>query len=170
MIHPWSMQVSFRLDEHGWSDLDLWIGDTHKNFCVTHVFNSPLEAIAYSLIVLLRGGHEAKFELHEEPGLHIWQLSRVSDQHHLLDVSISSHEDNFNSSRSPFEVTTFTVARDFFIASFTAELEKISAQLSFPRFAKDRDSSEFPWNTLKQLRQLRATQCEQDVAPQSTTR
>ena len=158
------MQVSFRLDEHGWSDLDLWIGDTHKNFCVTHIFNSPLEVITDSLIVLLRGGNEAKFELHEEPGVHIWQLSRVLDQHHLLDVSITSHEDNLDPSKSPFEVTSFTVARDFFIASFIAELEKISTQLSFPRFAKNRDFSEFPWTAFKQLRQLKSIQCEQDAA------
>src|SRR5688572_18639407 len=105
MNHPWSMQISLRLDEHGWSDLDLWHGNKHRNFCITHVFNSPMVAIADALLSLNRGNDEATFTIHEEPGEHVWTLTRIPEQHHLLLVAIRSSDDNFEGPGSDFEVT-----------------------------------------------------------------
>ena len=68
MLHPWSMQIRLRLGEHSWSELDLWLEEEHKDFCITHIFDSPMTSIAEALLSLQRGSSEASFVLHEEPG------------------------------------------------------------------------------------------------------
>ncbi len=169
MNHPWSMQISLRLGEHGWSDLDLWLGDKHQDFCITHIFNSPLVEIASAMLSLRLGAAESTFTLHEEPGQHIWTITQVPEERHLLLVEIRSYEDNFERLKPAFEVTEFQVARDFFLESFLAEFDKIAFQLRHPRFAKDRDSEEFPWGTLRELRRHNPKRSEQGGGePQAT--
>jgi hypothetical protein len=153
MNHPLDMQISLRLGEHGWSDFDLWFGDTHKDFCLTHIFSSPYNEIATALLRLFEGVDEVTFELHEEPGQHLWRISRIQSDQHLVDVEIRTFGDNFKTGGRADEVTTFVVQRDFFITSFLSELSKIETQLGYPRFAKDRNPAEFPYDTLKALRQ-----------------
>ena len=155
MNHPWSMQISLRLGEHGWSDLDLWLGDKHQDFCITHIFNSPMVEIADALLSLHRGDREATFTLHEEPGQHVWTMTQIPEEQHLLLIEIRSYDENFEVSRPASEITEFHVARDFFIESFLLEFDKITSQLHHPQFAKDRDSADFPWDTLTRLRGLR---------------
>lgn len=150
MNHPWSMQVSYRLDEHGWSDLDLWCNGKHYNFCVTHIFNSPLNDIAGALLLLKQGEKEVSFTLHEEPGEHVWSISEIAEQQNMLIVELRSYDDNFTVSKPAYKVIEFKVERLFFIDSFLMELNKISTQLGYPRFAKER-GDDFPWETLKEL-------------------
>ena len=108
--------------------------------------------IADALHSLHRGDREASFTLHEEPGQHVWTMTQIPEERHLLLIEIRSYEDNFEVSRPAFEVTEFRVARDFFIESFLLEFDKITSQLHHPQFAKERDSADFPWDTLRELR------------------
>ncbi|MEY4483150.1 MAG: hypothetical protein RL693_602 [Verrucomicrobiota bacterium] len=149
MHHPWSLQVSLRLGEHAWSDLDVWLEDKHYEYCLTHTFSSPLTEIANGLRALSQDEESVSFTLHEEPGSHVWSLKQIVDAKHLLAVTISSYGENIIGGEpaleSAFEILTFKVARDFFIETFTIELNKIAAQLRYARFAKNRDASSFPW-------------------------
>ena len=147
-----SMEISLRLGEHGWSDLNLWLGDKHQDFCITHIFNSPLTEMVDALLSLQRGDEEAAFTLHEEPGQHVWTMTRIQQEQHLLLVEIRSYEDNFEISKPVFEVTEFRIARDFFIESFLLEFDKIASQLRYPQFSKNRDSEDFPLGSLRELR------------------
>ncbi|MDQ8192736.1 hypothetical protein, partial [Roseibacillus persicicus] len=151
MIHPWSMQISLRLGEHGWSELDLWLEDEHKDFCITHIFDSPMASIAEALLSLRRGSSEASFVLHEEPGRNFWRIAQLPKKQHLLLVEISVNDDNFDNSFSAPGLV-FEVERDFFIGSFILELDKIAFQLRFPRFAVDRTVEDFPWDALAELK------------------
>ncbi len=150
MNHAWSMQLSLRLDEHGWSGLDLWLGDSHHDFCITHVFNSPMVEMANAVLALHQGASETTFTLHEEPGKHVWTMRQIPEEQYLLHVEIRSSENDFKPSKPA--CIDFRVARDFFIGSFLMELNKIAFQLQHPRFAKDRDNGDFPWSTLRKLR------------------
>lgn len=163
------MQISLRLGKHGWSDLDLWLGDKHLDFCITHVFNSPMFERADALLSLHQGGRETAFTLHEEPGQHVWTMTQIPEEHHLLLVEIRSYEDNFKVSKPAFEITEFRVARDFFIDSFLLEFDKIAYQLQHPRFAKDRDSADFPWDTLRELRCRKSSRGNQQVGATGVT-
>ena len=146
------MQISLRLAEHGWSDLDLWLDDQRQDFCITHIFNSPLVDIADAMLALSRGEPETSFTLHEEPGEHTWVMSQIPEEQHLLLVEIRSYPENFEVSKSAYKIIEFRVEREFFIQSFVLELNKIAYQISNPRFAKERDSDDFPWESLKELR------------------
>lgn len=155
MHHPWSLQVSLRLGEHGWSDLDVWLEDKHYDYCLTHTFSSPLTEIATALLALSQGAASVSFTLHEEPGRHVWSLNQIVDARHLLDVVIRSYGENITEiepvSEPAFEIVTFKATRDFFIETFTIELNKIATQLRYARFAKNRDSSAFPWDICLEL-------------------
>jgi hypothetical protein len=155
------MQISLRLGEHGWSDLDLWIEDKHQVFCITHIFNSPMVEIANALLSLHLGDKEATFDLYEEPGRHIWTMTKVPEEQHLLLVEIRSYEEHYEVARPAFQVTEFRVARDFFIDSFNLEFNKIASQLRHPQFAKNRNSEDFPWDTLGKLRSRKSKRSEQ---------
>lgn len=148
---PWAFQVSLRLGEHGWSELDLWIERTHHQFCLTHVFNSPLEEIAAALEALTRGAADIEFTLHEEPGQHVWRITRVEEARHLLEVSIQSYQTNFDTS-DPCAVIEFRAHRDFFKETLLSELDKIAGQLSFKGFAENRNAGDFPWAAWRRLR------------------
>ncbi len=164
------MQISLRLGAHGWSDLDLWLEDKHLNFCITHVFNSPLVDVANAVLSLNRGAGEASFTIHEEPGQHVWTMSQIPEEQHLLLVGIQSYDYNFEISKAAFDVTEFRVARDFFIGSFVVEFGKIAFQLGNPRFAKDRASEDFPWEALRELQRGKPKRNEQGDAGRPTTR
>lgn len=155
------MQISLRLGEHGWSDLDLWIEDKHQDYCITHIFNSPMVEIADALLSLHQGDRDATFTLHEEPGQHIWTMTQVPEELNLLIVEIRSYEANYEVARPAFEVAEFRVARDFFIDSFILEFNKIASQLRHPQFAKNRNSEDFPWDTLGKLRSRKSKRSEQ---------
>lgn len=148
------MQISLRLAGHGWSDLDLWLGEKHLSFCITHIFNSPLADIADAILSLSRGSTEASFTLHDEPGRCDWTITQIPDSPHLLLVEIRSYRENFGSSKPAHDVTEFRVARSFFLGSFVLEFQKLSFQLQHSDFAKDRDAAEFPWDTLRELQDI----------------
>lgn len=143
MKHPWNMQISLRLGEHGWSDLDLWLDDQHHYFCITHIFGSPLVDIAKAILELKRGALEVTFILHDEPGENHWIMTQIPEEQHLLLVEISSTSN---------QVIEFKVEREFFIQSFILELNKIAFQIGNPRFSKERAVDDFPWIVLKELR------------------
>ena len=161
------MQVSLRLGEHGWSELDLWMGEDHRNFCITHIFNCPLTAVAEAMLSLLEGDNEVIFTLHEEPGQHVWTATQIPEEQHLLLVEIRSHEDNMRLSKPADDISEFRVARTFFIESFVRELDKISFQLKCPRFARDRSAEEFPWKLLDEIRRKKQNRSEQEVPAKS---
>jgi hypothetical protein len=155
-LNPCSMQVSLRLDTHHWSDLDIWLEGKHYDFSLTHIFGSPLKAIAYMLLLLDAGLAQVNMTLHEEPGQHEWQLTPNIQDPALIDIRIATCGDNFETRGPPDEIRTFSVHREFFIDSFLAELDKIATLLKHPRFARDRSPDEFPWDEWRKLRQARA--------------
>lgn len=155
MDSPLSMQISLRLGEYGWSDLDLWLGDKRHEFCITHLFNSPFVEMANTIFSLSQDAKEASFTLLEEPGQHIWSITQIPDAHHVVLVEIRSYEETSGVLMSPIETIEFRVARDFFLENFLLEFEKISVQLQNPSFAKNRDTENFPWDTLKEIRRNR---------------
>ena len=134
------MQISLRLGEFGWSDLDLWLEDTHHNFSITHIFNSPMKEIARAIFELHHGASESTFTLYEEPGHHVWTMSQVADAQPLLLVEIKPYEGT---------ILEFQVERKFFVESFLVELNKIALQLGYPRFSKNRTPEEFPLASLQ---------------------
>lgn len=158
------MEISLRLGEFGWSDLDLWLVDQHHEFRITHIFGSPMVDIADAIVALHRGDELAAFTLHDEPGSHVWTMARIPEEQHLLLVEIRSYRENFHISKSAEQVIEFRVARDFFIGSFAIEFEKIAFQISHPRFAKTRDVEDFPWDRLRILQTRRSKRSEQDAA------
>lgn len=158
MIYKLDMQISLRAGEHGWSDFDLWLGDTHKEFCLTHIFSSPFVEIANALFGLLNEEDKASFDLHEDPGHYLWRVSMIPSSRHLVEVEIRSYGENFKVAGAPEETTTFIVQRDFFVTVFVSELSKIETQLSYPGFSKNRNFFDFPYNTLKELRRKKSNQ------------
>ncbi|GAA5495127.1 hypothetical protein Rhal01_01299 [Rubritalea halochordaticola] len=151
--HPWSMQISIRYLDESVCKADLWLGNSHYGF---EFDDSPFDLITRSLSDLVNEVPESNFILRDEFQPFLWIIKQNASQKHLLEVEIRSHNpslDPNNLSKEYQTIAQFTVARDFFIESFLIELEKIATQLSYPRFAKNRDSGTFPWQTIAEIRQ-----------------
>ena len=146
-------QISLRLDKHGWSDLDIWTRKKHLNYSVTHSFNCPFDQIITALKDLLEGKLETKFLLCEEPGEHTWTIKRNIEEHHVVDITMESVDDNFVENLPPYEVHQFKLETVFFIDSFICELVKVSKQLEYKTFSKDR-KGDFPWMKFTELKKI----------------
>ena len=164
MNNHWSIEVSLRLGEHGWSYLDLWNEEKHKEYVFTHVFDSPLQVLADLLVSIARGSFPAEATLHEEPGSYRWTVNERIKERHLVDVQIREHRENFEIHTSPIDVYEFTVAKDFLIQSFLSEFDKIQAQMENKYFKKNRDAGAIPWSTISELKQYLNKKCEQGAS------
>jgi hypothetical protein len=155
VLSPWSLQICLRLDTHYWSDLDIWIGTSHYDFSLTHIFGSPIKAVADMLLLLHSGLAQVNMTLYEEPGQHEWQLTRNSLDPDLIDITISTYGEYFETQNPPDEIRRLSVPRELFLDSFLVELDKIATLLQYPRFAQDRNPEAFPWEEWRQLRKAR---------------
>ncbi len=94
-----------------------------------------------------------KFLICEEPGEHTWIIKRNTDEHHVIDITIESVDDNLVDNLPPYETNQLKLERAFFIDSFMCELMKVSKQLEYKTFSKDR-KGDFPWQEFTELKKL----------------
>ncbi|MEO1855949.1 MAG: hypothetical protein ABGY95_01110 [Rubritalea sp.] len=73
----------------------------------------------------------------------------------MLDLEIRFHKENFDESSPAYKKLSIEVNQDYVVDIFLAELDKIAAQVSHPRFAKERSVEDFPWTEIKELKQIR---------------
>lgn len=156
-MNPFSMQVSLRLSKWG-IHLDVWLGDDScDTFILSPSFGADLESISSAIRNLSLGSDRAGFCLWSGPQTSQWTIERHPGNSELLEVSIQLWaEMGPGSGSEPLDEckSSFTVDRDYFVASFIAEFDKIGTQLNFPGFCEliGESRDEYPWEVWKEIR------------------
>lgn len=154
MNDPYAMQVSLRVGECG-LDLAVWLRDQPVDIFLDTSLHTDLGDMVEALLNLAAGAAQARFTFSQCDDFTIWTMQRA-DILDLLDVRIQ-----YWAKRSPYEApvpfdrvhTEFQVDREFFIATFSAELQKMATQYGFPGFCDVYGlvSEDFPWAKWRRL-------------------
>jgi hypothetical protein len=62
------VNISYYLEEHGWSTYWIYVNEKSHEITITHIFpEDPIEECLNSLIGIMKGESERRFIWHEEP-------------------------------------------------------------------------------------------------------
>ena len=146
-----NLNISYSLDEHGWSTCIFFIDEKWYELNITHIFpnHPPIEVCIQSLLSMMKGGKESEFYWYGEPGGEKITLKEINKNRSLLLLVATNcdhpYEDQEEENEIYFQVQ---VSKKILVTLFFYEFKKIEALMQDKYYENNR-KGEFPFQLFK---------------------
>lgn len=144
------INISYYLDEHGWSTCWVYVNGRFYEISITHVFpENPIEVCLDALIGIIKGERERKFVWYGEPGGEQITINEVSRTKHMVNVKLENFSEDYGDETKDLEVTMeFEIKKKQLIRLLYYEFKKISKLMEDKEYEENR-KKEFPFQKFK---------------------
>lgn len=146
-----NLNITYSLDEHGWSTCIFYIDDKRYELDITHIFpnHPPIESCITSLISVMKEKKESTFYWYGEPGGEKITLKALDQNYLMLTATHCDQpdEDQEDENEIYFQVR---VSKKILITFFFYEFKKISMLMQDKAYEKHR-KGEFPFQLFKEF-------------------
>lgn len=144
-----NLNITYSLDEHGWSTCIFYIDGKHYELDITHIFpnHPPIECCIEALLSVMKGKKESEFYWYGEPGGQKITLKALDENYLMWTATNCDHpyENQEDENEIYFQIR---VSKKILIAFFFYEFKKISILMQEKEYEKHR-KGEFPFQLFK---------------------
>ena len=140
------VNISFFLDEHGWSSCRISSGKQSYEFSITHAFpEGPIKACIDSLISIMQGEKECRFNWYSEPGGDQVLIQEIPTEKHKVFFRVFSFHEDYGEKINNQELfgkeadLEFEIKKIQLIRMFYFGFKKIYELLKDRQFASNRE-------------------------------
>jgi hypothetical protein len=151
------MEIVYQLAGAGWADARITDGVNFRNMSVSYL-SDALGDMAKAALNILRGENEASFAFEDEPGEHLWLLTREAN--HSLRIKILWCDDTFGSERQKHRSEVFATECTVldFVSQVSAILDHILTDEGIEGYKQRWTNHDFPIEIFNELQRLLALQ------------
>lgn len=146
-----NINISYNLEEYGWSTCIFQIEEKIYEISITHIFpnHHPIERCLQALISITKGKKENEFYWYGEPGGEKIYLKENPNQKENLMFSAINCEHFYEKQNLKNEILfEFEISKKVLITQFYFEFKKISILMQEKEYSKNR-KGEFPFEIFK---------------------
>ena len=145
-----NINISYYLDEHGWSTCWIYVNDKIYEISITHIFlEDPIEECMNSLIRMINGQKTSEFKWYAEPGGERITLKEIPTDNNTVVFIVDQFTADFGENIDDYkESLKFSISKKLLIKMFYFEFKKISELLKDKSYNKNRNS-DFPFQSFK---------------------
>ncbi len=135
------MNISYYLEEHGWSSCWIQVDEKNYEFCISHSFiENPIEKCMQSLIEIKQGKAITNFNWYGEPGGARITIKELKLQKHMVEFIVDSFTNDCGEVVNDFEeIVRFSLPKKLLATMFYYEFKKIAKLLEDKNYSKNRD-------------------------------
>ncbi|MBO9699992.1 MAG: hypothetical protein J7604_07260 [Sporocytophaga sp.] len=113
------------MNPHGWSICRIFIGHDSYQITITHVFGNPYYDFIKALSKLIQGQESASFFWYDEPGGEKFELRKIKDRQHTLQVEVLGFKETLGEKIKEFTPTVeFEIPLNSFLTIAYLQLKK----------------------------------------------
>jgi len=118
----------------------------------SHVFNSPLDELLWSVTNLLKGAKETEFFWFDEPGVYKFEFKIDIKQYHIVHISITEYDSigDWNENDKVISENRYCVKLQHLSANLYGEMVKLNELMKIKSYSANRDSS-YPYSLIKKF-------------------
>lgn len=142
--------ISYFLEEHGWSTCWIYINHNPYEIAISHSFNDPIFECVDALIHMMTGSKTSSFKWYSEPGGDQIILNEISNKQHCVQLQVINIDEDWflntedlKSVENP-AILTFDISKIQLVRMFYYEFKKISVLMKDKHFALNR-KYDFPF-------------------------
>lgn len=145
-----NINISYFLEEHGWSTCWLYVDNMPYEIAISHSFNDPIFECIDALISMIKGAKTNSFKWYGEPGGDKIILDEIATLQHCIWLKVVELNEDYLGHIYELDSMEENVAIEFqipkiqLIRMFYYEFKKISELMKDKRFALNR-KHEFPF-------------------------
>ncbi len=155
-----NINISYFLDEHGWSSC--WILSNGKSYelSITHIYpEDPIEECLNALIGIMKGESERKFNWYGEPGGDQIIIREIPTQKHKVQFKVIGFSEEYGEPINDLEEVGEMIEKDFTIKKlqlvrmFFYEFKKISELMKDKEYETNRKNG-FPFRQFREFEKI----------------
>lgn len=149
------INISYFLDEHGWSICWIYINSELYKMSISHVFGEcPIEACLNSLIAIMKGEKKRQFNWYGEPGGEQITIKEIKSEKHLVNFEVNRFSEMYGKEQKEMEKgIDFKIAKTQLMRMFYYEFKKISELLRDKAYAENRKNL-FPFRKFREFEDI----------------
>lgn len=149
------INISYYLDEHGWSTCWIYANDKFYEISITHIFQEdPIEECLNSLIGIIKGETKRKFNWYGEPGGEQIIIKEISTKKHMVDFKVKGFVQDYGEVIKNSKISIeFEVKKRQLICMFYFEFKKIAELMKDKHYQLNR-KYEFPFKKFKEFEKI----------------
>jgi len=154
------VNISYYLDEHGWSSCWIYANDKLYEVSITHIYpEDPIEECINALVGIINGEVERKFNWYGEPGGDQIIIREISTDNNKVKFSVIGFSEEYGdyigdlAAKSEKTETEFEIKKIQLIRIFYFEFKKIFELMKDKQFEENR-KNDFPFKRFREFEPL----------------
>lgn len=146
------INISYYLDEHGWSTCWIYANGKFYEISITHIFQEdPIEECLNSLIGIIKGETERKFIWYGEPGGEQISIKEIPTKRHMVHFKVEGFAEDYGEQIKDLETSIeFEIKKQQLIRMMYFEFKKINELLKDKHYEENR-KNEFPFKRFREF-------------------
>ncbi len=149
------INISYFLEEHGWSTCWIFANGKLHEMCITHIFEEdPIEECLNALIGIMKGEEERKFIWYGEPGGAQVTIKEIPAKKHMVYFKVEDFGGNYGDVIKDLELSIeFEIKKKQLVRIFYFEFKKISELMKDKNYKENR-KHEFPHGKFRDFEKI----------------
>jgi hypothetical protein len=149
------INISYFLDEHGWSTSWIYANGKFHEISITHVYGEdPIEEFLNSLIGIIKGEVERKFTWYGEPGGDIITIKEIPTKKHMVNFKVEGFAESYGEVIKDLEVRIeFEIKKKQLVRMLYFEFKKIFELMKDNHFEENRKNN-FPFQKFRDFEKI----------------
>lgn len=146
------INISYYLDEHGWSTCWIYANGKFHEISITHIFQEdPIEEFLNSLIGIINGDIQRQFIWYGEPRGEQISIKEIPTKKHMVHFKVEGFTEDYGEQIKDLETSIeFEIKKQQLIRMMYFEFKKINELIKDKHYEENR-KNEFPVNRFREF-------------------